>query len=114
LVAYYNLEKQKNNIEVLRENIIYFNQEKIGIKTAFVRSKSAIQSAIIPEMKSKSDTTQLQENGFDVKLFANRARGSGTLVFCLHSYNSPEEISAVMHCISHFFKNFNFCNVLLV
>jgi 8-amino-7-oxononanoate synthase len=52
LVAYYNLEKQKNNIEVLRENIIYFNQEKnlLGLKP-FVRSKSAIQSAIIPEMK---------------------------------------------------------------
>jgi hypothetical protein len=34
LVAYYNLEKQKNNIEVLRENIIYFNQEKnlLGLK----------------------------------------------------------------------------------
>jgi hypothetical protein len=32
LVAYYNLEKQKNNIEVLRENIIYFNQKKLGLK----------------------------------------------------------------------------------
>jgi 8-amino-7-oxononanoate synthase len=65
-------------------------------------------------MKSKSDMTQLQENGFDVKPFANRARGSGTLVFCLHSYNSPEEISAVMHCILTSLKIFNFCNVLLV
>jgi 7-keto-8-aminopelargonate synthetase-like enzyme len=68
-VAYYNLEKQK--IEVLRENIIYFNQGKnlLGLNR-FVRSKSAIQSAIIPgNEKVKAIATQLQENGFDVKPF---------------------------------------------
>jgi 8-amino-7-oxononanoate synthase len=60
LVAYYNLEKQKNNIEVLREtSFISIRKEFVGIKTAFVRSKSAIQSAIIPEMKSKSDSNSI-------------------------------------------------------
>jgi 8-amino-7-oxononanoate synthase len=41
----YNLEKQKNNIEVLRKHHLFQSgKEFVGIKTAFVRSKSAIQS----------------------------------------------------------------------
>ncbi|MFV8358431.1 aminotransferase class I/II-fold pyridoxal phosphate-dependent enzyme, partial [Flavobacterium sp. XS1P32] len=104
LVAYFNLEKQKNNIEILRENIICFNQKKnlLGLKPLFVRSKSAIQSAIIPgNEKVKAIATQLQENGFDVKAILSPTvpEGQERLRFCLHSYNSPEEISAVMHCI---------------
>jgi 8-amino-7-oxononanoate synthase len=102
LVAYYNLEKQKNNIEVLRENIIYFNQGKnlLGLKP-LLSAANQPQSAIIPgNEKVKAIATQLQENGFDVKPFSPTVpEGQERLRFCLHSYNSPEEISAVMHCI---------------
>ncbi|MFV8334390.1 aminotransferase class I/II-fold pyridoxal phosphate-dependent enzyme [Flavobacterium sp. GSP14] len=107
LVAYYNLEKQKNNIEVMRENIIYFNQEKnlLGLKPLFVRSKSAIQSAIIPgNKKVKAIATQLQENGFDVKAILSPTvpEGQERLRFCLHSYNSQVEIAEVLRLLSTF------------
>ncbi|MFM9826185.1 aminotransferase class I/II-fold pyridoxal phosphate-dependent enzyme, partial [Flavobacterium sp.] len=50
IIAYQHLQTEKRSIEQLRENIIHFNQEKtlLGLKPMFVRSKSAIQSAIIP------------------------------------------------------------------
>jgi 8-amino-7-oxononanoate synthase len=104
LVAYNYLDKEKKNIETLRENIIHFNQEKnmLGLKQIFVRSKSAIQSAIIPgNEKVKIIASQLQEKGFDVKAILSPTvpEGQERLRFCLHSYNSTEEISAVMHCI---------------
>ncbi|MDO8317120.1 MAG: 8-amino-7-oxononanoate synthase, partial [Flavobacterium sp.] len=66
------------------------------------RSKSAIQSAIIPgNEKVKTIANQLQEKGFDVKAILSPTvpEGQERLRFCLHSYNSPEEILAVMHCI---------------
>ncbi|MCL6460976.1 MAG: pyridoxal phosphate-dependent aminotransferase family protein [Flavobacterium micromati] len=104
LIAYQFLEKEKKNIEILRENIIHFNQEKsmLGLKPLFVRSKSAIQSAIIPgNEKVKVIASQLQEKGFDVKAILSPTvpEGQERLRFCLHSYNTQEEISAVMHCI---------------
>jgi 8-amino-7-oxononanoate synthase len=104
LIAYQFLEKEKKNIEILRENIIHFNQEKsmLGLKPLFVRSKSAIQSAIIPgNEKVKVIASQLQEKGFDVKAILSPTvpEGQERLRFCLHSYNSQEEISAVMRCI---------------
>lgn len=104
LVAYNYLDKEEKNIEILRENIIHFNQEKnlLGLKQIFVRSKSAIQSAIIPgNEKVKAIANQLQEKGFDVKAILSPTvpEGQERLRFCLHSYNSHEEISAVMHCI---------------
>lgn len=104
LVAYNYLDKEKKNIEILRENIIHFNQEKnmLGLKQIFVRSKSAIQSAIIPgNERVKTISNQLQEKGFDVKAILSPTvpEGQERLRFCLHSYNSREEISAVMHCI---------------
>jgi 8-amino-7-oxononanoate synthase len=65
------------------------------------------QSAIIPgNEKVKAIATQLQENGFDVKPFSTVPEGQERLRFCLHSYNSPEEISAVMHCILSLLKKF--------
>ena len=107
LVAYQFLEKDKKNIEVLRENIIHFNQEKnmLGLKPLFVRSKSAIQSAIVPgNEKVKAIASQLQEKGFDVKAILSPTvpEGQERLRFCLHSYNSHEEISEVLRLLSTF------------
>ncbi|TDE45598.1 8-amino-7-oxononanoate synthase [Flavobacterium rhamnosiphilum] len=105
LVAYNYLDKEKKNIETLRENIIHFNQEKnlLGLKQIFVRSKSAIQSAIIPgNEKVKAIANQLQEKGFDVKAILSPTvpEGQERLRFCLHSYNSKEQISEVLGLLS--------------
>ena len=107
LVAYQHLETEKQTINKLRENIIHFNQEKhlLGLKPLFVRSKSAIQSAIIPgNEKVKTIANQLQEKGFDVKAILSPTvpEGQERLRFCLHSYNSQEEISAMMRLLSTF------------
>jgi len=104
LIAYQHLKNDSASILKLRENIVFFNQQKnlLSLKPLFVRSKSAIQSAIIPgNEKVKAIASQLQEKGFDVKAILSPTvpEGQERLRFCLHSYNSPEEISAVMHCI---------------
>lgn len=104
LVAYQSLTTKKQNRDSLRENIIHFNQEKnlLGLKPLFVRSKSSIQSAIIPgNEKVKFIAKQLQVNGFDVKAILSPTvpEGQERLRICLHSYNSKEEVTGVMACL---------------
>lgn len=101
LTAYQALQSESTEVLKLRENTIYFNQEKqlLGLKPLFVRSKSAIQSAIIPgNEKVKEIAKQLQEKGFDVKAILSPTvpEGQERLRICLHSYNSKEEISGVL------------------
>ena len=107
LVGHQHLETEKKTINKLLENIIHFNQEKnmLGLKPMFVRSKSAIQSAIIPGNQNvKSIANQIQEKGFDVKAILSPTvpEGQERLRFCLHSYNTKEEISEVLHLLSRF------------
>ncbi len=107
LVAYQYLQSEKQTIAKLRKNIVHFNQEKniLGLKPMFVRSKSAIQSAIIPGNQNvKSIASQLQEKGFDVKAILSPTvpEGQERLRFCLHNYNSKEEIADVLRLLSTF------------
>ncbi|MEO8236380.1 MAG: pyridoxal phosphate-dependent aminotransferase family protein [Flavobacterium sp.] len=107
LVAYNQLENDKTQIDTLRENIIHFNQEKqiLGLKPMFVRSKSAIQSAIIPGNQNvKNIAKQIQAKGFDVKAILSPTvpEGQERLRICLHSYNSKKEISEVLRLLSTF------------
>ena len=107
LIAYQHLETEKEAIQNLKNNIQFFNQEKLqmGLKPLFVYSKSAIQCAIIPgNEKVKSIAHQLQENGFDVKAILSPTvpEGQERLRFCLHSYNSEKEISEVLQLLSTF------------
>jgi 8-amino-7-oxononanoate synthase len=107
LVAYNNLEKEILAMQSLKNNIQFFNHQKIqlGLKPLFVYSKSAIQCAIIPgNEKVKSIANNLQERGFDVKAILSPTvpEGQERLRFCLHSYNSEEEISNVLQLLSTF------------
>jgi 8-amino-7-oxononanoate synthase len=107
LVAYQHLETEKKALQNLRDNVIHFNQEKklLGLNPLFVRSKSAIQCAIIPgNLKVRTIASQLQEKGFDVKAILSPTvpEGQERLRFCLHSYNSKEEISEVLRLLSIF------------
>jgi 8-amino-7-oxononanoate synthase len=112
LIAYTYLNSNNLFVDALRENIIHFNQEKnmVGLKQLFVRSKSAIQSAIIPgNEKVKNIAVQLQEKGFDVKAILSPTvpEGQERLRFCIHSYNTKEEISEVMQLLSTFVFGYN-------
>jgi 8-amino-7-oxononanoate synthase len=107
LMGYHHLENDKNALEALRENIIFFNQVKkmLYLNPLFVRSKSAIQSVIIPgNEKVKNIASSLQQNGFDVKAILSPTvpEGQERLRFCLHSYNSKEEMTKVLTLLSSF------------
>lgn len=99
------LAEQKETLQQLKNNIIFFNQEKnrLGLKPLFVYSKSAIQCAIIPgNERVKSIASKLQEKGFDVKpiLSPTVPEGQERLRFCLHSFNTEKEISRVLEFLS--------------
>ncbi len=106
-IAYQHLEKQNKEIKKLKENIILFNQQKqlLGLKPIFVRSKSAIQCAIIPRNETvKNIANKLQEKGFEVKAILSPTvpEGQERLRFCIHSYNSEKEIIDVLGLLSTF------------
>ena len=99
-IAYQNLN-QSTELQKLKENINFFNQQKqlLGIKPLFVYSKSAIHSAIIPgNDKVKQIAAQLQEKGFEVKAILSPTvpEGQERLRFCLHSYNTEKEMQDVL------------------
>jgi 8-amino-7-oxononanoate synthase len=107
LIGYHHLEKDKKALELLRENIAFFNQLKkmMYLNPLFVRSKSAIQSVIIPgNEKVKSIAYALQQNGFDVKAILSPTvpEGQERLRFCLHSYNSNDEMTEMLTLLSNF------------
>lgn len=107
LTAYQQLEIEKEAIQKLRENVIFFNQQKnlLGLKPIFVRSKSAIQSAIVQGNENvKKLAQQLQDKGFDVKpiLSPTVPEGQERLRFCIHSYNSEDEIRQILELLRDF------------
>ncbi len=104
LVAYQNLN-QSVELQKLKENIAFFNQQKqlLGIKPLFVYSKSAIHSAILPgNDKVKKIASQLQEKGFEVKAILSPTvpEGQERLRFCLHSYTTEPEMKNVLDELS--------------
>ncbi len=101
LMSYKQLNKEQKTIFALQENIKFFNQQKnlLSLKPLFVRSKSAIQSAILPGNTTvKNASKMMAANGFDVKpiLSPTVSEGQERLRFCLHSYNSKIEIETVL------------------
>ena len=105
-IAYQHLEHNKEAREKLRLNINIFNQQKqlLGLKPLFVRSKSAIQCAVVPgNQKVKDIAKQFQEKGFNVKAILSPTvpEGQERLRICLHSYNSEEEISTLLNQLSN-------------
>lgn len=105
--AYQALINEKAVQRTLRENINFFNQQKeiFGLTPLFVRSKSAIQSAIIPgNEKVKSIATAMQQKGFNVKAILSPTvpEGQERLRICIHSYNTTEEISSVLTSLQAF------------
>ena len=87
-------------ISVFKDTLIQFQLNHL-----FIESHSAIQCAIISGNEAvKQIAHQLQSKGFDVKpiLSPTVPRGEERLRFCLHSYNSKEEISEVLSLLATF------------
>ncbi|KAB5485135.1 aminotransferase class I/II-fold pyridoxal phosphate-dependent enzyme [Flagellimonas hadalis] len=85
----------------LRANIGHFKQEmeRLQMTDRFIKSDSAIQCALVPgNDKVKAIAKQLQTAGFDVKpiLSPTVKEGEERLRFCLHAFNTKEEITKVL------------------
>ncbi len=89
----------------LAEKLSYFKEQlkKYKLDSHFIESSSAIQSCIVPGVKKvKTVSEKLQNDGFNVKAILSPTvpEGQERLRFCLHSYNSKEEIGLVLKLLS--------------
>ncbi|MDX1761568.1 MAG: 8-amino-7-oxononanoate synthase [Christiangramia sp.] len=110
IAAYQKLESDLQNLNKLKENIEHFRAElqKYDLEDLFVDSFSAIQVCVIPgNSKVRSIASDLSEKGFNVKpiLSPTVPAGSERLRFCIHSYNSFQEISQVLKVLGNFVAN---------
>ncbi len=88
-------------LKKLHQNIKHFKTEikRLGLEKHFICSDSAIHCCVISgNEKTKNIAKNLQKKGFDVKaiLSPTVSEGKERLRFCLHSYNTPKEITSVL------------------
>ncbi|QMU66036.1 MAG: aminotransferase class I/II-fold pyridoxal phosphate-dependent enzyme [Flavobacteriaceae bacterium] len=93
--------------QALKERITFFKKEiiRLQLQHVFITSNSTIQSCIIPgNQKVKNIAQKLQKEGFDVRpiLSPTISENEERLRFCLHSYNSKEEIRNVLELLAIF------------
>ncbi len=93
--------------ERLFKNIDYFDNKvvQLSLQDLFWENDSAIQCALIPNnTKVKRISAKLAESGFDVRpiLSPTVPIGKERLRFCIHSYNSKEEIDQVLFLLKTF------------
>ena len=91
--------------EKLEQNIQHFISESKRLQLHFIESASAIHCCIISgNERVKNIASQLQQKGFDVKpiLSPTVPLNQERLRFCLHSYNSKEEITNVLENLATF------------
>lgn len=103
-VAYQELNLAHDKIQNLNDNSIFFN-ECCSDWMNFQPNNSSIKSIVISgNDKVKNAALFLQNNGFDVKpiLSPTVPAGQERLRFCLHSYNSIEEIGRVLELLDKF------------
>ncbi|AVR44516.1 8-amino-7-oxononanoate synthase [Christiangramia fulva] len=96
-----------SEIQKLRENISFFTQKlkEFQLDSFFISANSAIQSCILSgNDEVKSVASEIAKNGFLVKpiLSPTVPKGKERLRFCLHSYNSHQEISEVLSLLANF------------
>ncbi|WBL25414.1 aminotransferase class I/II-fold pyridoxal phosphate-dependent enzyme [Zunongwangia sp. HGR-M22] len=102
--VFQRLKMKETEIELLKANIQFFKKQlRIAkIDTYFVESESAIQCAIIPGNENvKKIASIFQQNQYLVKpiLSPTVPKGSERLRFCLHSFNSEEEIKKLVNIL---------------
>ena len=100
-----SLEGKRNQLQLL-ENTAYFKQElkKNNLQNQFIESNSAIQSIKIEgNLKVKSISEKLKKEGFDVKAILSPTvpKGKERLRFCLHAFNTKEEIKKVIQILKN-------------
>ncbi|KRG27466.1 aminotransferase class I/II-fold pyridoxal phosphate-dependent enzyme [Salegentibacter mishustinae] len=105
LAVYQEFEKGISLIQQLKNNIQFFRSQvsQNNLIANFLDSNSAIQSCIIPGNEQvKNIAESLKKKGFEVKpiLSPTVPEGRERLRFCLHSFNSEEDISRVLKILA--------------
>ena len=94
-----------NSLEKLQENIQHFISESNRLQLSFIESSSAIHCCVISgNERVKNIALQLQKSGFEVKpiLSPTVPLNQERLRFCLHAYNSKEEVTDVLEKLATF------------
>jgi 8-amino-7-oxononanoate synthase len=109
IITAHNFYKEFGMEEVkrLKANIVYFKKElkTQGLQEHFILSDAPIQSCVIKGVgKAKSVATKLMEKGFGVKAILSPTvpEGQERLRFCIHSYNSKEELGLVLKLLAKY------------
>jgi 8-amino-7-oxononanoate synthase len=92
--------KLKNNIFLFKDNL-----KENKIVNLFVNSDSPIQSCIIPNnTKVKEIARKIRSSDFDIKAILSPTVpvGKERLRFCIHSYNSSNQIQEILKLLSTF------------
>jgi 8-amino-7-oxononanoate synthase len=94
-----------NQSESLTNNIKQFKQtlKDLKLEALFIESDSAIQSCIISgNERVKFIALKLQESNFSLKAILSPTvpKGQERLRFCIHSFNTTSEISAVLELLN--------------
>ncbi len=104
----YSISKEgKESRSKLGDNIAFFNKKIQDLKMDkfFIPSESAIHCCLVSgNTKVKNVATKIQDKGFNVRpiLSPTVAEGEERLRFCLHSYNSKEELGLVLQLLSSY------------
>ena len=102
LASYRHLEETTSTaLSALQQNINIFNHytTQLDLESHFITSNSAIQGMIIPgNERVKTLSRKLKQEGYDVKPIVSPtvAEGKERLRFCLHSFNTEQEIRQVL------------------
>jgi 8-amino-7-oxononanoate synthase len=105
ITAYKHLQNEGlENVKQLKDIVSFFKAElqRIKLQELFIQSGSAIHCAIIPGNENvKHISSVLQEEGFNVKpiLSPTVPQGQERLRFCLHCYNTKEQVTAVLSAL---------------
>lgn len=95
----------------LQSNIRFFKKElkRLHLDREFIESQSAIQCCLITgNTHVKEISGKLKEKGFDVKAILSPTvpEHKERLRFCLHAYNTQEDISEVLTLLSTFVNKY--------
>lgn len=104
LTAYKYLHSHSSERKALNGIISFFTSEinRLGLTEFFIESRSAIHCAVIPgNERVKNISSVLQEHNFDVKAILSPTvpEGQERLRFCLHAYNTQQQITAVLELL---------------
>ena len=104
---YFDSDAGKKEVQLLEENISFFKKKVTSLKLEgfFIASNSAIHSCVVSgNTDVKKVSKKLADDGFYVKAILSPTvrEGEERLRFCLHSYNSKEEIGLVLQLLKSY------------